>query len=209
MLECLFYSSDEFQTGREQLKGKVNVYIDPDDLNFATAAIPLDPRPYALALQTTVFADLTASDFLELMTHYRRENPEVTELYEGRIAKVRLARHAELKKIGVERRLHKSYVNAEEARKKANVLFASSRLTQTNVWITRSPRAPWPPRPRARGSWRLALQVSSTTSLQTRCLSQRCQRGSRSPTQENHFSSPRRGSANPPKRANFRNCPLL
>ena len=54
-------------------------------------------------------------------------------LYEDRIAKVRLERHDQLKKIGVERRLPKSYVSVDEARVKAKSLFASSRLVQTNV----------------------------------------------------------------------------
>ncbi|QPM90947.1 hypothetical protein [Pseudooceanicola algae] len=135
VLEGLFYSSDEFQTAREQHKGKVTVYIDPDDLSFATAVIPRDPEPYRLALQTTVFADLTVSEFLELMMQYRRENPELTRLYEDRIAKVRLERHEQLKKLGVERRLPKSYVSRDEARKKAKSLFASSRLVTTQVPI--------------------------------------------------------------------------
>ncbi|MBL3587111.1 hypothetical protein JMM61_17270 [Rhodovulum sulfidophilum] len=97
--------------------------------------IPRDPKRYRLALQTTVFADLTVSEFLELMTQYRRENPELTTLYEDRIAKVRLERHEQLKKIGVERRLPRSYVNVGEARKKARSLFASSRLVTTHVPI--------------------------------------------------------------------------
>ncbi|MAC79025.1 MAG: hypothetical protein CML66_13270 [Rhodobacteraceae bacterium] len=133
VLEGLFYSSDEFQTARDKRKGKVTVYIDPDDLSFATAVIPRDPKTYELALQTTVFADLTVSEFLELMTQYRRENPEVTTLYEDRIAKVRLERHEQLKKIGVERRLPKSYVSMDEARMKAKSLFAGSRLVPTPV----------------------------------------------------------------------------
>ncbi|PVA09372.1 hypothetical protein DC366_14740 [Pelagivirga sediminicola] len=133
VLEGLFYSSDEFQIAIERYQGKVTVYIDPDDLNFATAVIPYDPEPYTLRLQTTVFADLTVSELLELMTQYRRENPELTTLYEDRIAKVRLERHDQLKKIGVERRLPKSYVSVDEARKRAKGLFASSRLVQTHV----------------------------------------------------------------------------
>ena len=135
VLEGLFYSSDEFQVAREHHQGKVTVYIDPDDLSFATAVIPRDPEPYRLALHTTVFADLTVSEFLELMTQYRRENPEVTTLYEDRIAKVRLERHDQLKKIGVERRLPRSYVSVGEACKKAKSLFASSRLVTTQVPI--------------------------------------------------------------------------
>lgn len=76
VLDGLFYSSDEFQLALEGHKGKVTVYIDPDDLNFATAVIPRDSKLYRLVLQTTVFGDLTVSEFLELMTQYRRENPE-------------------------------------------------------------------------------------------------------------------------------------
>ncbi|OLS47807.1 hypothetical protein BV379_05560 [Rhodovulum sulfidophilum] len=135
VLEGLFYSSDKLQAALEHHQGKVTVYIDPDDLNFATAVIPRDPKRYRLALQTTVFADLTVSEFLELMTQYRRENPELTTLYEDRIAKVRLERHEQLKKIGVERRLPRNYVNVGEARKKARSLFASSRLVTTHVPI--------------------------------------------------------------------------
>ncbi|UWQ81709.1 hypothetical protein K3725_21710 (plasmid) [Leisingera sp. S132] len=104
VLSGLFYSSDTFQQGVDNWPGKVSVFIDPDNLNFATAVIPGRPTLFRLALQTTVFADLTVSEFLELMESYRREDPETTTLYEDRIAKVRLERFELLKKIGVQRR---------------------------------------------------------------------------------------------------------
>ncbi|WP_406735757.1 ATP-binding protein [Thioclava sp. GXIMD4215] len=50
----------------------------------------------------------------------------MTTLYRDRIAKVRLKRQDQLKKIGVERRLPRSYVTQTEACRKAKSLFASS-----------------------------------------------------------------------------------
>lgn len=133
VLSGLFYSSDTFQEEVDNWTGKVSVFIDPDNLNFATAVIPGRPTLFRLALQTTVFADLTASEFLGLMESYRREDPETTTLYEDRIAKVRLERFEQLKKIGVERRLPRSYVTIEEAKAKARVLFSASRIVSTPV----------------------------------------------------------------------------
>ena len=135
VLEGLFYPCDEFEFAIEGYQGKVAVLLDSDNMNFATAVISYNPKLYRLALQTTVFTDLTVSEFLELMTQYRRENPELTTLYEARIAKVRFERQDQLKKIGVERRLPRSYVNVGEARKKAKSLFASFQLVTTHVPI--------------------------------------------------------------------------
>lgn len=133
VLSGLFYSSDDFQEEIDNWPGKVSVFIDPDNLNFATAVIPGNQKLFRLPLQTTVFADLTVSEFLNLMESYRREDPETTTLYEDRIAKVRLERHERLKNIGIERRLPRSYVTVAEARAKARVLFAASRLVETPV----------------------------------------------------------------------------
>ncbi|MFV1497748.1 hypothetical protein VWY34_13755 [Phaeobacter sp. JH20_02] len=133
VLSGLFYSSDTFQQEVDNWPGKVSVFIDPDNLNFATAVIPGRSTLFRLALQTTVFADLTVSEFLELMESYRREDPETTALYEDRIAKVRIERFELLKKIGVERRLPRSYVTIEEAKAKARVLFSASRIVSTPV----------------------------------------------------------------------------
>ncbi|MDE4147185.1 MAG: hypothetical protein P1U91_20360 [Pseudophaeobacter sp. bin_em_oilr2.035] len=133
VLSGLSYSSDAFQKAVDKWKGKVSVFIDPDNLNFATAVFPGDPELYRLDLQTTIFADLTVVEYLDLMASYRRENPETTKLYEDRIAKVRLERQELLQKIGVERRLPRSYVTFEEARTKAKALFASSQVVRTRV----------------------------------------------------------------------------
>ncbi|MBU2888140.1 DDE-type integrase/transposase/recombinase [Celeribacter halophilus] len=133
VLQGLYYSSDQFQEVIDKWQRKVSVYIDPDNLNFATAVVPGDTQIYQLNLQTTVFADLTVSEYLELMTQYRHEHPETKTLYEDRIAKVRLARQDFLQKIGVERRLPRSYVTIEEARTKAKALFASSQVVQNQV----------------------------------------------------------------------------
>ena len=133
VLSGLFYSSEEFQRDVDDWPSKVSVFIDPDNLNEATAVVPGRKGEYRLALQTTVFADLTASEFLGVMESYRREDPEMTILYEDRIAKVRLERFEMLKKIGVERRLPRSFVTIEEAKAKARSLFSGARMAVTAV----------------------------------------------------------------------------
>jgi putative transposase len=131
ILSGLWYSSDELQEKIDDWPGKIAVFIDPDNLTYATAVIQGQPDLIRLTLQTTVFADLTATEFLAIMEEFKRENPETTEIYEDRLAKVRRDRFDLLKQIGVERNLPRSYSTQGEARAKAKVLFAASRIVRT------------------------------------------------------------------------------
>ncbi|MEP3847608.1 MAG: hypothetical protein ABJM43_19865 [Paracoccaceae bacterium] len=102
-------------------------------MTHATAIVPGEPKPFRLDLQTTAFADLTLPQVLSLMAEHRKEDPTVTQIYEDRLARTRRARHELLKKIGVERKLPRSYSTFSECMAKAKVVFSGGRIITTDV----------------------------------------------------------------------------
>jgi hypothetical protein len=141
---CVFsgfwFNSDALQAALEDPKAygrsrerKVSVFVDPDNLNEATVVLPKTAKPIKVELQTTVFADLSINEALNLMMEYRKENPTVTEIHEDRIAKVRRARANFLDTIGVEKGLARSYQNRDEIKRKARDVFRGSRFVRSKV----------------------------------------------------------------------------
>lgn len=90
--------------------------------------LPRTATPIKVELQTTVFADLSINEALNLVMEYRKENPTVTEIHEDRLAKVRRARANFLDTIGVEKGLARSYQTQAEIKRKASEVFRGSRL---------------------------------------------------------------------------------
>lgn len=125
----IWYNSNEFQKAIDrEPRGKVAVFVDPDNVTEATAIIPDVVREFRLQLQVTAFADLTVAEVIEVTQAYRKENPDITELYEDRIAETREKRARELRKIGIERNLPRSYSTIEEIRNKARAVFGGARV---------------------------------------------------------------------------------
>ncbi|WP_435164795.1 hypothetical protein [Falsirhodobacter sp. 1013] len=126
----LWYTSDALQEKREELrhKGKVSVFVDPDDVTRATVLMPKSLDPIPVDLQITAFADMTVPEVLELLEIQRREDPRLTEYYEDRLARIRRERFNSLRAIGVEKRLRRSYSTLEECARKARALFAGARI---------------------------------------------------------------------------------
>lgn len=87
----IWFNSDQLQKAREEnfFNGKVKVFVDPDDLKLATVVMPGEPDLIEVDLQMTVFADMTLGEVLQLMAEYRREDPEVTEIYHDRLMEVK------------------------------------------------------------------------------------------------------------------------
>ena len=67
------------------------------------AVFPNEEQVFRLRLQITAFADLTLPEVFELLQAHRRENPDVSEIYEDRIIATRKKLYAELNRIGVPR----------------------------------------------------------------------------------------------------------
>lgn len=135
IFQGIFYNSDELQQKREEygIKGKVQVYVDPDDASRATVLMPNVKDPIEVSLQITAFADMTIPEILNLMERMRKETPEVTQIHEDRVQRTRLQRREELEAIGVEHKLPRSYSTIAECRAKAKAVFAGARVLPSEL----------------------------------------------------------------------------
>lgn len=126
----IWFNSPELQAKLEETghRGKVLVFVDPDNLNCATVIIPKVQKPITVDLQITAFADMTLPEVLELMEIWRNEDGMLAEVYEDRLATVRRKNFDKLLDIGVEKKLSRSYSTLEECSKKAEWLFAGTRI---------------------------------------------------------------------------------
>jgi putative transposase len=134
----IWFNSDELQTAIDDPKAygkskqrQVSVFVDPDNLNEATVVLPRTPKPIKVRLQTSVFADMTLNEVLNLIMEYRKEDPTKTEMYEDRLANVRRNRQHILDRIGVEKGLSRSYHTREEIKSKARAAFRGARVVSS------------------------------------------------------------------------------
>jgi hypothetical protein len=137
----IWFNSTELQVRREELRvtGKVKVFVDPDDMNFATVILPMGEQPIEVQLQVTAFADMTLPEVLKLMAEQRRENPEVAEIHHERVMRTRLQRHAKITAIGVEHGLSRSYRTVEECRAMARAVFSGARVLPPQAPVGTTP----------------------------------------------------------------------
>ncbi len=118
------YNSPELQAVRGHVQGKVSVFSDPDSVNHVTILIKGYPDPILADLSWTAMSDLTISEFLAIAEAARAEDPEETENFEARLARVRRERFDRLHFIAVEHKLARSYMTIDEAEKKAEIVTA-------------------------------------------------------------------------------------
>ncbi len=131
----IWFNSPELQQAIEDTQGydryrqrQVSVYVDPDNLNEATVVLPRTTAPIRVQLQSSVFADMTINEVLNLVRAYRKEDPSTTEIHEDRLAKVRRERRELLDSIGVEKNLARSYQTRAEIKAKARQVFQGARI---------------------------------------------------------------------------------
>ncbi|MCE6949502.1 hypothetical protein LAZ29_00855 [Cereibacter sphaeroides] len=129
----LWYSSPEFQEKIDRHRGKVSVFVDPDNVSQATVLIPGVKDPVTVEIQITAFVDLTLPQVLELMAEWRKEEPDTAEIHDDRLARIRRERFDSLKALGVERKLPRSHPSIEACRAKAKALFAGARIIRGEV----------------------------------------------------------------------------
>ena len=129
----VWFNSTDLQRKREEygVKGKVKVYVDPDDMNLATVILPKAPEPIEVRLQITAFADMTLPEILRLMAEQRREDPETTAFHDDRVMRTRLDRHAQIEAIGVEHDLPRSYSTVEECQAKGRAVFSGAHVVRS------------------------------------------------------------------------------
>ncbi|MFB9150977.1 hypothetical protein [Roseovarius ramblicola] len=125
----IWFNSNDLQVARDEqfFKGKVRVFVDPDDLNIATVLMPGYRDPIEVHLQMTVFADMTLMEVLQLMAEYRREDPETSHIYHDRLMEVKNRRFSDISTIGVEHDLPRSYSTLEECKVMAEFVFSGAR----------------------------------------------------------------------------------
>jgi putative transposase len=129
----IWFNSPEFQIAIDnKAVTKVSVFVDPENVNEATAIIPRVAGEFRLQLQVTAFADMTIPEVLELTEAHRREHPDVTEIHEDRIASTRRKRFDQLRRIGVENKLPRSYSTFDECRTKARHVFGGARIVRSS-----------------------------------------------------------------------------
>lgn len=136
----IWYNSDQFQDELETWRGKksdqssvrVSVFVDPDDATRATVLLPGAKEPIEVHIQITAFADLSLPEIFELMAAMRKENPGVAEIHEDRIMRARRDRFEQLKAIGVEHNLPRSFSTLDECRRKASALLMGARIVPTS-----------------------------------------------------------------------------
>ncbi|MEI4485230.1 transposase family protein [Frigidibacter sp. MR17.14] len=133
----LWYNSEELQARLDAKghRGKLRIFVDPDDVTCATVLIPGVEDPLAVPLQITAFADLSLPEVLELLEIWRRENPATTEIHEDLLATVRRERYDRLYAIGVERKLGRSYSTVAECQRKARDLFRGARILHREAML--------------------------------------------------------------------------
>lgn len=127
------YNSPELQLAGERAKGKVTVFVDPDQIAFATVLLEGRSDPILADLSWTAMSDLTLKEFFTVAESARAEDPELTEAFESTLSRVRQERFSQLADIASKRKLPRSYMTLEEANKKAHVILAgvhSSRVIE-------------------------------------------------------------------------------
>ncbi|MDF1710503.1 MAG: hypothetical protein P1U72_20640 [Paracoccaceae bacterium] len=133
IFEGIWFNSDELQVVREEqfFKGKVKVFVDPDNLNIATVIMPGFRDPIEVVIQATAFADMTLGEALQIVAEYRRDNDGNAEIYEDRLLQARARRYADISSIGVEHDLPRSYSTIEECKSLAAAVLKGSRIVRT------------------------------------------------------------------------------
>jgi len=130
LFQGIWFNSTELQTKRDEykVKGKVKVFVDPDNMNFATVVLPKVKEPVEVQLQMTAFADMTLPEILRLMAEQRREDPEAAAFHEDRVMRTRKQRYDQITAIGVEHNLPRSYSTLAECKAMAKAVLAGPRV---------------------------------------------------------------------------------
>jgi hypothetical protein len=133
VLSELRYNSEQLQRVVDEIPHtKVSVYLDPDNVNEATAIVSGVSEIFRLQLQVTAFSDLTVAEVLEITEAHLRESPDAAVVYQDRIMSTRRKLYDQLRRIGVENKLPRSYSTFEECEEKARHVFRGVRIEQSN-----------------------------------------------------------------------------
>lgn len=127
----IYFNGDEFQRLRERHPGKVQVFVDPDNLEVATAVLPNGGGEICVYLQTTVFADATLEEAIAAIRIIRRDDPKMTDIHEERIRRAMDDIRADNEAIGAARGVGRSYSTKKDLAKLADTVFEGARVITT------------------------------------------------------------------------------
>jgi hypothetical protein len=74
---------------------------------------------------------MTLGEVLQLVAEYRREDPNITEIYNDRLMQARTRRYNDISTICVEHDLPRSYTTIKECKALAKAVFAGARIVRT------------------------------------------------------------------------------
>ena len=113
------FNSAELQYVRDNISGRVAIYVDPDCIKHATVLIENHQDPILVELSWSAMQDLTLPEFLAVLEQAWTEDPHTTALRESQLARIRARISDQLADIALERGLARSFMTVDEAREKA------------------------------------------------------------------------------------------
>jgi hypothetical protein len=139
----LFFNSRELQEERDKFKmhrRKVEVYLDPSNISSALVIVPGNPGPIFVENSCTAVHDMTAREYCDLLTDYRRRNPDTRLIEEERLAWLRTERRKRIAEIEKEHGLRRSWSTQEELEMETKKIFAGAEIhPMKSVGLTLAP----------------------------------------------------------------------
>lgn len=125
------FNSVELQAAGEIHRGKVKVFVNPDDISFATVLIEGRSAPIAAELSWTAVQDLTLPEFFEAAELARKSDPQLTQEFESTLNSVVRERFDHMERIASEKKLPRSYITIAEAERKASEILRGVHSART------------------------------------------------------------------------------
>jgi putative transposase len=140
----IWFNSNELQEAIDlhHISEKVKVYVDPENLDAATVILPNVKEPVEVRLQFSAFSDLTLPQVLKLMNEHRASDAKLSEHHNDQVMRTRISRANQIKAIGVEHKLPRSYSTIGECQNMAKAVFSGARVINSSLtMITTAPGA--------------------------------------------------------------------
>lgn len=125
------FNSVELQRAGETFRGKVTVFVNPDDIGFATILLEGHLKPILAELSWTEMKDLTLSEFFIYAQLARAEDPQLTKGFEETMNRVRRERADHMARIAAEKKLPRSFMTYAEAQKLSEELLTGVHSSRT------------------------------------------------------------------------------
>jgi hypothetical protein len=133
------FNSVELQRAGETFRGKITVFVNPDDISFATILLEGHLKPILAELSWTEMKDLTLSEFLIYAQLARAEDPQLTKGFDETVNRVRRERADHMARIAAEKKLPRRFMTLTEGHKLSEELLTgvhSTRIVEVEGAIT-------------------------------------------------------------------------